>query len=813
MTSDSASELALTSEQAAVVAHDGGPALVFAVAGAGKTTAMVHRIERLVREHVFAPQKILATSFGKATVEELKTRLRHWEHCAAVRPMTLHGIGWRVMKQLQKQSLLPARFQLPGGEENSHALFYQTLRMARQQRSEFGDLDSLDADDFLDWVGSCKARLQYADLEEARLPAAGLEIASQAKAPKGLPDYLPLYRLYERLRLQSGVLTFDDLLTGCWEAFLRHPQVLQNWRRQFDCLLVDEFQDINLVQSEMLDLLSREHSNYMAIGDDDQTIYQWRGASPEFILGFIDRYASKHYLLTDNFRSGAGPLALANAVIQQNEQRAPKRLHLTKGFGEETLFQVCQDGPAQAQAVVDTIESRLAQGIQPAEIAVLVRTYAQTPFIERMLIDKGLPYHLPDGRLFYQRIEIRDLLSYVALARLDAEVSQSKSWSDEAFESFNRHWNRIRNRPTRYFSNQLSQDVIKILQRDGVSLSEAMSSFALLCEEYLSERLRKFAEMLTWLSRAWENGSSAYQALSWLEQRLDWCHWLESSSAVAEEGRERAENVRAFLAFSQDLGTLAELRDELQRLARQQRENLAQGRSAAVMLTSIHRAKGLEWDTVLIPGCNDGVYPPERENDLESERRLLYVALTRPKRRLELFYTRSAPISPFLRVADGEGVLQKVAKLRHLLNLPDSEWDWSRCRELFQLLPPLKLGRYFRQWHSFSLPVQRLIQGALSHFQTHELWHKVRLDPMLHGVWCASETARAVRLDPSELVALEAVFCPPEGQLKPGQVRHARYGLGTIVKEVAGRDRDMLLVNFAGKGKMQLPIHDPELSR
>lgn len=803
-------EFSLTPEQLAVVNHEQGPALVFAVAGAGKTTAMVHRIERIVRERQVSASKILATSFSRASVEELKTRLQTWEHCSNVKPMTLHGLGWRVMRQLQKNGILDSRWQMPGSEENSLLIYFQTLKAARARKADFGDLDNLDPEDFLNWVGMCKGRLEYADLQTADLPEQALTLASQAKAPKGQPDYLSLYKLFEDLRTDMGLLTFDDLLLGCWEAFQRHPQVLESWQQSFDCLLVDEFQDINLAQSEILDAMAAKHRQYMAIGDDDQTIYQWRGASPSFILDFDKRYQATRYLLSDNFRSPAGPLVIANAVIQHNERRAAKRLELTAGLEGITQLQLCDDTATQGREVANTIQKCLKSGHRPQDIAVLVRTYSQTPFIERALIDAGLSYHLPDGKLFYQRPEIRDLLSYVALSALDITLASGNKLSEEETGLWNRHWNRIRNRPGRYFSNQLSQDIQRMIS-EGLSLRQALTRFAVKCESYMADRLHTLVDILNNLGEALTEQRNAHDTLSQLERRLGWCDWLQSSSL--EQGNERAENVRAFLIFSQTTGSLSDLLTELRRLSEAQKESRRRPQNS-LTLTSIHRAKGLEWPVVIVPGCNDGVFPPLRESrgegDIEAERRLLYVALTRSRSELYLFYSRETPLSPFLRAADPNGLIQKVGRLQTLISQP--EWTWLQVLQLIQLVEQLNLQRYFQTWYQFDEGRLRQIQGLLNQLERDQDWRMACISPASRQIWCQGEAAARVSLTAEERTALNELLHPPESALEPGQVRHARFGLGTVVKAAVGSRGDMMLIRFNGRGKMQLPTDDPELS-
>ena len=217
--------LRLTDEQQAIVAHNQGPALVFAVAGAGKTTALVHRLERLVRERVFEPRRILATSFSRMAVDDLKRALSRWPHTQGVRVSTLHALGYRIVRKAASEGLLQLA---EGKEENSEqALLQRALRRARELKLPWvQELENLEPEDFLSYVGACKGNLQHADLKGAGLPPEALQVASQAGAPKGLEWYLDLYRLMEQVRQEEGLLTFDDMLMTGWEVLVRHPEIL-----------------------------------------------------------------------------------------------------------------------------------------------------------------------------------------------------------------------------------------------------------------------------------------------------------------------------------------------------------------------------------------------------------------------------------------------------------------------------------------------------------------------------------------------------------------------------------------------------------
>src|SRR3954447_3738512 len=278
----------LTEQQQAIYEHNTGPALIQAVAGAGKTTSIVHRVERLVREEIVPATAILVTAFNKQTADELKQALAGWPHCARVQVRTLHAVGYSIIRRAAQRGLLDG-LDLDIGDKDmlDQSLYFQTLREARRTKVSYSaELETIDQEDFLTYLGICKGNLQYADLRAAKLPPDALKHARQAQAPRTLDWYLDLYKLYEAVRHRLGAITFDDMLMTAWEILLRHPQLRQEICAQYQTVLVDEFQDVNLAQYQLLDVLTASHRNYMAIGDPAQAIYGWRGSDPRFILGF-----------------------------------------------------------------------------------------------------------------------------------------------------------------------------------------------------------------------------------------------------------------------------------------------------------------------------------------------------------------------------------------------------------------------------------------------------------------------------------------------------------------------------------------------
>ncbi|RIH89986.1 ATP-dependent DNA helicase PcrA [Calidithermus terrae] len=767
----------LTDEQEAIVAHDHGPALVFAVAGAGKTTALVHRVERLVRQRVFDPRRILLTSFSRMAVADLKRALSAWPHCDAVRTSTLHALGLWIVRRAAKEGLVALKDE-PLGEGQERALLTKTLRRARELRVGYAEeLEALDLEDFLSYVGACKGNLHYADLEAAALPPQAWKVAQQAQAPAGLEWYLDLYRLYEQVRQEEGALTYDDLLMGGWELLVRHEGLAQAMAKGFQAVLVDEFQDVNLAQSEILHALTPER-NYMVVGDDDQTIYEWRGASPRFILEFERRYGAKKYLIRDSFRCSAAQVALAGRLIAHNRQREPKRLSLTRGFEGQVLVHSPESVPDQARAVVGEVAEALRRGLRPGDVAVLVRLYAQTPYIEQALIEAQIPYRVVGSPPFYRRPEIETLLAYLELGRLEAEPDPGR---------LAQAWGLAYNRPTRYLSRTLAEAIRKRAAAQRVPLSQALRQAAPEAEGRQRERLEELAGVLEWLGQA--QGQRAAGVLAALDARLEYSRYLRAHSGFPEVGEGRAASVKAFLDYARDKGSVRELREHLGHLSELQLEQ--DSADEAVTLMTVFRAKGLEWPMVLVPDCTEGTFPYSGNPNTEEERRLFYVALTRSKGDTHLYAPRSSAPSRFLREAEAAETLQAVERLGAALSKPAGELSSLETLALARDLGALSLERYlYRWWPAPPEHARAVAQKVLRLFAAAERegWlEALGLSPAGREVWEAlgpleAPTGPHEFRDLAEFLPRAAAVASPDN-VRPGQkVRHAQFGLGTVIR-------------------------------
>lgn len=685
-------KLQLTDQQQAIVNHNHGPAIVFAVAGAGKTTAIEHRIVRLVQEKIFAPERILVTAFNTKNAVELTERLQRWPGCERVHARTLNALGNDILKQSYQSQLLPflKAYAFRELDVAADKIYATTRSAAFQTKVSYADeLNGIDKDDFMTYVSHCKGNLRYADFSQKNLPAHVWHLATQALAPEGFPWYLDLYRLYERIRRQElGLYTFDDQLMTAWELLASNESMRQHFQQQYDCVIVDEFQDVNKAQAELLDLLVQPHHNYMVVGDDDQTIYEWRGADPSYILSFEKRYKAKAYFMTENFRCMASHVVLANQVIQHNYQRRSKKIDLTRGFGGTT--QLIQHGSSEAlgDAIVDQVQALQSQGTLLNDMAVLIRVYAQTPPIEQQLIVRGIPYEVVGSVPFYMRYEVNTLVAYCRLAYLE-KMRQS----DEAFivpfvNEWGECWNQIYWQPNRYIRRDTAQKIAEYSLR-GASLTDSLRLYAGQERASVAEKIRDLAHHLSWLMQAIlpnqtssaQNSSddrderSADEILQELDDRIGYTEYLRKSNGFTETGADRAETVAAFIRYARGQGSLLEFLAQIKRLRHEHEEAKRIQVDDRLVLTTIFRAKGMEWPYVFVPNCNDNVIPYKRNRSSEEERRLLYVAITRAKEDLYLHALKEDPLSPFLLQANYQHTLKAIDHIAAAIHKAPSQWN------------------------------------------------------------------------------------------------------------------------------------------
>jgi DNA helicase II / ATP-dependent DNA helicase PcrA len=834
----------LTLQQQAVVNHNYGPALVFAVAGAGKTTALEHRIARLVREGIFAPRRILAAAYNLTVKQELETRLQAFPGGNQVQVMTLHALGLRAVRLAWEAGLLPhlARnaFEQMGNAQD--IVLNGTIAEARRHKVAYQrELDSLDRTDFLTWLSGCKGNLLYPNV--ADLPAALRQTGQvqRATAPAQTPWYLDLSQLMESVEQAMGLIGFDDQLRLGWEVLVSHPAILAHLQQSFDCVLVDEFQDVNRAQYLILDMITALHRNYMVVGDDDQTIYEWRGANPHFILNFAKEYQAQQYVMGENFRCQAGPLVLANEVIRHNRQRYPKRLQLTQGLGGTTEILHSPNRQSMGHAIVTKIRTLLSQGDHLHEMAVLVRAKAQTPPVELALIQAKIPYEVVGGEPFYARWEVQTFIAYCRLALFELQLQKGKQLSRSEAALLVENWEQVYRHPKRYIGQSEARQIGEMLAQGRAPLTAVLGQVVMADKPWIQARLAELSVLLQWLSSALPGGSragrSAHAILQKLDRRLGYCAYLEERSTLSESGVDEAENVRQFIEEAKGRGSLHDYLVYLKRLGEEQAAQQAAAKGNLLTIRTIHSAKGLEWPVVILPSCDDGNLPHRKSDNAEEERRLLYVALTRSRRDLYIYHLAPTPTS-FLVQAKWATVLKSVAQIRSALDKPPATWSLDELWAMSVALPQLGLLDYLQGWHCWPRgeqnEVARTVCAFFQRVEAMGLSRQLRLPDAVVSAWRALLEA-GTPVGEIEIVGLDAwlnkqqqsnMKAPP-ARSQPAvatsakkaarswqvydEVRHPQHGKGIVVSTATTQRGRELKVQFVDGSLHNFREDDPVL--
>ncbi len=704
---------ALTDEQRAVVHHGDGPAVVRAVPGAGKTTALIHRLRYLVDERDVSPDRILTCSFSRATVRTLRSGL-HELGVRGVDTRTLHALGLSLLQRAKSRSH-------PLAEADPSPVRAARI-LARRALAEFArkcDLDTtelgISATELIDQIAAWKQQLAYPENDGSADSAP----PHAQTATHENDDFLVLYRSFEAHRRKEGWLTYPDMLREAWEALQHDASLREHCQQSYRYVLVDEFQDVSRVQFLLLDLLTAVHRNYMVIGDADQCIYNWRGADPSFLLSFRDRYDADEYVLTDSFRLPAGPLTVAGAAIDADDHRRPKPLHLTRGFVGHARLLEAADEPSAAENIAGRIEALQQEKFSLRDIVVLVRTYAQTPTIERALIDRSLPYRIHGNKPFYRRREVQTLLRYLYWAVLERQLRRKGSFDHPNTASqYADRFAHILKIPNRYVQHARIDQVVQDALAQARSALDVLRHHLPSMHEKTADRVEDFLDVAeTLLDRLDE---PAQETLEWLIDAIDYERALQRRSAFSEWGEARIRTARALVQFAAPHDSAPALLQAVRALVHQRKKRDAT--TPAVDLRSIHRAKGEEWPVVFVPGCTEGTLPLDvganRTPNVEEERRLFFVAATRAREHLYLATDDPENRSRFLSDADVSSRFRTCDRLQCTLatdpaNLTDDDL-LHLCRSIIEL----DLARYFKRWWRPSSATANSLRSRLAALQS-----------------------------------------------------------------------------------------------
>lgn len=603
----------LNKNQAQAVAHIDGPCMVLAGPGSGKTRIISQRIVSMVLDHDIPPTRILAISFTKASSLEMKKRTLAYgrdDRLNKVSFGTFHSSFFRILRRYAGVSLEDLLL-----DQDRFKLARSILKYLKI--SNYNDDDVLD---LLNEISLVKNELlDYRDYDSQSFEQ---EIFQKA------------YRLYEDEKKRHGKIDFDDMLIQAYDLLNNDPAILSIVRQVFKYILIDEFQDINRVQFELIRLIAGQENNLFVVGDEDQSIYGFRGARPDFMLEF-DQYfpGARHILLDTNYRSSKDIVDLSLGLIKKNKKRHPKDLKAFSKDPARISYIYPKDTDDEARLVADQIFDRVGsqKGADYGDFAVIYRTNRQARAFVDAFMDKRIPFILKDApKTIYDHWVSLDIIAYLRIAM---EIGSGGDWA------------RVINKPFRYISKK------------SLAKAEASMDFldCLLNDEDIKDFQKKNLEDL-YIDINYVRGLSPQYGISYIRTTLDYdryildyCHERRIKSQqiveILDELEAAAGPYRTILDFFKHID---QVREEVKKNAdKTAGSSLATSADKGVVLTTMHSSKGLEFDNVYIVGVNEGIVPyqlgDDSKLDIEEERRLLYVAITRAKRVLVI----SSPLKRF----------------------------------------------------------------------------------------------------------------------------------------------------------------------
>lgn len=698
----------LNEQQQQAVFSVNGPVLVLAGAGSGKTTAIISRIVNMIyfgdgyaQADGYLPEEdaVWLQAYIDGKEPEDVERLREILAIAPIRPWNILAITFTNKAAGEMRARLASTL----GEELAssvhastfHSACVQILRRSIERLGYGSDFAIYDADDSRKLMKSC---LADCNVSEKQFPPRGIvQEISNAKDAMSSPEEMwedagedyrmqtvaRLYAAYQRHLRESNALDFDDIIYLTVELFRRFPEELAKYQYRFPYVLVDEYQDTNHAQYQLISLLTHASGNLCVVGDDDQSIYRFRGATIENILGFEEEFPDCTVIrLEQNYRSTQNILDAANSVIANNTGRKSKHLWTNAGAGEKITWYRAADESDESAYVSDTILKQVKAGEKYSDHAILYRMNAQSNMLERALVHKGIPYRIYGGTRFYDRKEIKDILAYMSIV---------ENPNDRV------RFERIVNEPKRGIGNATLALLLQISQDLHLSPLEVLQNV----EQYpaLSKKktaLKKFAELWEALITA-EREQPLEQFLDTILEKTGYHGMLES---MGEEGTFRLENIeelKTSILTYQNEAEEASLGGFLEEISLYTDVDKYEPDQDTVILMTVHSAKGLEFRNVFLVGMEQGVFPGNRSlstpQDLEEERRLAYVALTRAKEKLTLTTAASRmlfgmtmrnPPSQFLEEIDKSLLEEKTSRRQSKRGIPAGNAESVQSISLLQ---------------------------------------------------------------------------------------------------------------------------------
>jgi DNA helicase-2/ATP-dependent DNA helicase PcrA len=628
----------LNPEQRRAVETTEGPLLIQAGAGSGKTKTLTHRIAYLIATNKATPYNILAVTFTNKAAKEMRIRVAELlgeqaENRSFMPYMgTFHGICVRLLRQDGESVGIPRSFVIFDEDDRSATVKSISKRLMIDEKAFPARV-----------VGGLISNAKNEMINPEAYAGIASSPAQQAAAK--------VYPLYQQALREAAALDFDDLINRAVAMFENHSEIRQKWQNQFKYIMIDEYQDTNAAQYRLVNLLTNDSKNIAVVGDDWQSIYSWRGADFRNILKFEKDYPNCTVIkLEQNYRSTKHILDAAHAIITKNMQRSDKRLWTDSTHGMPV--QMVQVGNERAEA--ESIIRRVRNGVDSSlrnyrDFAVLYRTNAQSRSVEEAFVHYGIPYRVVGGVRFYDRKEIRDLMAYLRLI-----------YQPEDRASFQR----IVNVPTRGVGAKSLQNFLAWKEEQGLSLFDALQN-ASNCGDITPKARTSLADLGATLNalRTASEEATVSGLIDSLIRRIGYMQHLDDRTP---QGEARQENVKELLSVAQEYQE-AGLDGFLEEVALVSDLDSADFSNNAVTLMTLHAAKGLEFPAVFMVGMEESIFPHSRalydQSEMEEERRLCYVGMTRAKEELFMIYATSRllyggvqhnPPSRFLSEIDGE---------------------------------------------------------------------------------------------------------------------------------------------------------------
>ena len=593
--------MSLNHAQTEAVAHNKGPCMVLAGPGSGKTLTIAKRIEYLIMKHKVRPEEILVITFTKYAAQEMKERTRRicGPSSYAVTFGTFHGIYYGILKwayRLEPSNLLT--------DEEKYRILREILPGIDWDQEPEADEE--------------KDYLQELTIEIGNVKNNCMDIEEYEPVKYTTEKFRKLYRTYEETKKKYRKIDFEDMLIQCRDLFMKRPDILKKWQEKFQYILVDEFQDVNQAQYDVVRMLAAPQDNLFVVGDDDQSVYGFRGAKPGIMKEFMKDYPKARQILLDvNYRSSGYIVKGALRVIGNNKIRFEKKIEAFRKPDETAHGQEVKDPVQEAEYVLERIREYREKGVSYTEMAVLYRTNVDARAMSELMTEYQIPFVMKEHlNNIYEHFIALDMISYLRLSQGEYD---------------RKYFLQIANRPNRYLTREsmktgnVSYESLRRYYRD---------------KDWMVDRI----DQLEWDMKMICD-KTPYAAIQYIRKRMGYDEFLKEYAAYRKISSEDLFAVlEEIWQNSKGYGTIKEWFEHIESYGKMLKEqNKKNGEKEGVNLMTMHAAKGLEFDTVFVIEANEGSCPYKKataDEEIEEERRLFYVAMTRAKRKLVISYVK-----------------------------------------------------------------------------------------------------------------------------------------------------------------------------